>query len=206
MKRTLLTLLLIVITCLMFAEGAADEALQSLDNAKSLIQSKSYVKAQDEINFALSKVSELLAEDLIKFIPDAPAGWTQGEKSSAGLGQAGAFMGSANAITATSDYTNSNEGSVTLTISVGGLLGKTAGFMGLGALMGGGTGSKNSKSIRVAGYTGTNEFDNEAKSGKLTLQVGEKVSVNIEGYSLENAEVLKAFANKMDLAKLEKSF
>jgi hypothetical protein len=206
MKQAILTILLIAITCLMFAEGAADEALSSLDNAKSLIQSKSYVKAQDEINFALSKVSELLSEDLIKFIPDAPAGWKQDEKSSAGLGQAGGFMGSANAITATGEYSKGEEGSVKITISVGGFIGKSAGLMGLGALYGGSSGTKNSKSIRIAGYTGTNEYNTEDKDGKLTIQVGEKISVNIEGNGLENADVLKSFTTIMDLPKLEKSF
>ncbi len=208
MKQTILTILLIVVTCMMFAEGAADEALQSLDNAKSMIQQKNYTKAQDEINFALSKISEIQAEELIKFIPDAPTGWTQNDKNSSGLGQAGAIMGSANAITAKGEYSKGDEQTVSLTISVGGFLGKSAGFMGLGALMGGSSssGNKNSKSIRIAGYTGTNEYDAENKNGTLTLQVGEKTSINIEGNDLENAEVLKAFANKIDLAKLEKAF
>jgi hypothetical protein len=167
---------------------------------------KNYVKAQDEINFALAKLSELLAEDLIKFIPDAPAGWTQGEKSSTGLGQMGGIMGSANAITATADYSKGDETTAKVTISVGGFIGKSAGLMGLGAMYGGNSGGNNSKSIRISGYTGTNEYNTEDKDGKLTVQVGEKISVNIEGYNLDNAEVLKAFANKIDLAKLEKAF
>lgn len=208
MKQTILTILLIVITCVMFAEGAADEALQSLDNAKGLIQQKNYAKAQDEINFALSKLSEIQAEDLLKFIPDAPTGWKQDDKNSTGLGQAGAIMGSANAITAKGEYSKGDDSNVTLTISVGGILGKSAGFMGLGALMGGSSnsGNKNSKSIRISGYTGTNEYDANEKNGTLTLQVGEKTSINIEGSNLENADVLKTFAGKIDLAKLEKAF
>jgi len=207
MKKTMLLILLSIFALALFAQAAKDEALQSLENAKNLIEQKNYVKAQDEINFALSKLSELLAEDLLKFIPDAPTGWKQDDKSSAGLGQAGAFMGSANAITAKGEYSKGDDNSVTLTISVGGMLGKTAGFMGLGALMGGSTsGNQNSKSIRIAGYTGTNEYNIEDKDGNLSLQVGEKVSVSIQGNNLENAEVLKAFANKIDLAKLEKAF
>jgi hypothetical protein len=208
MKKTILLLLVSVFVIGLFAQTASEEAIQSLDNAKNLITQKNYAKAQDEINFALSKISEIQAEDLIKFIPDAPTGWKQNEKTSNGLGQAGAIMGSANAITAKGEYSKGDEQSVSVTISIGGMLGKTAGFMGLGALMGGsssGSGS-NSKSVRIAGYTGTTEYDAENKDGKLTIQVGEKISVTMEGNGLENGEVLKTFAAKMDLAKLEKAF
>lgn len=44
------------------------EALDSLDAAKNLISKAKYSKALDEINYAVSKINELLSEKLKSFI------------------------------------------------------------------------------------------------------------------------------------------
>lgn len=193
-----------MIITLAFAQSAKDEAIQSLDSAKSLIQQKNYTKAQDEINFALAKISELLSEELIKFIPEPVTGWKLEDKQATGLGQMGAMFGSANSISATGEYSANDNANVKITIVVGGFVGKTASIMALGQMYGGAT--KGSKSIRVAGYNGTTEFNSENKEGKVTLQIGEKITVMVEGYTINDVEILKSFAGKIDLAKLEKSF
>jgi hypothetical protein len=115
------------------------------------------------------------------------------------------MFGSANSISATGEYSDKNDANIKVSIVVGGFVGKTASIMALGQMYGGGS-NKGSKSIRIAGYTGTTEFDAEGKSGKVTLQVGEKITVMVEGYSINDVEILKSFAGKIDLAKLEKSF
>ena len=211
MRKAVIALFLLAFIGILAAQAAQDEAIQSLDNAKGLINQKNYVKAQDEINYALSKLSELLSEELVKYIPDAPDGFRQDSKNAQGLGQMGGIMGSANAIAAKGDYTGTtatgddSQPSVHITISVGGMMGKMASLAAMGQMYGGGSGT-NSKSIRVAGYAGTMEYSTEDKNGKLSLQVGDKVSVVIEGDNLANGDVLKTFAGKIDLAKLEKAF
>lgn len=205
MKKIILCCMLIAFTMFLFAQTAKEEALSSLDTAKKLIQDNNLQKAQDEINFALSKISEIQSEELVKYIPDAPPGFTLEEKKGQGLGQMGAMMGSANAITAKGTYRKGDNTSIDLTISEGGMLGKTASLMNMGQMYGAG-GSGGAKSVRVSGYTGTLEFDAENKSGKLNLQIGEKVSITIEGDGIDNAEILKTLAGKIDLAKLEKAF
>ncbi len=202
MKRIILCCLIATCTLIILAQTAKEEALSSLDNAKTLIQQNNYQKAQDEINFALTKISEIQSEELVKYIPEILPGYKLDEKKSQGLGQMGGFMGSANAITATGTYRNDADGSIELTISEGGLLGKTA---GLAAMYGGGS-SDGAKSIRISGYTGTTEYDAENKSGKLTLQVGEKISISIEGNQIDNVEILKTLVGKIELTKLEKAF
>jgi len=205
MKHIILIAVILFSITLMFAQPAKDEAIQSLDSAKSLIQQKNYVKAQDEINFALSKLSELLAEELIKYIPEAPAGWKLEDKNAAGIGQAGAMFGSANSINATAEYSGKDDANVHLNIAIGGVVGKVASLAALGQMYGGG-GAKGSKSIRIAGYTGTTEYDSDSRSGKVMLQVGEKITVMLEGDNIADVEILKTIAGKIDLAKLEKSF
>jgi hypothetical protein len=205
MKKIILCCILVTFTMFLIAQTAKEDAISSLDTAKTLIQQNNLQKAQDEINFALSKISEIQAEELVKYIPDAPPGFKLDEKKGQGLGQMGGLMGSANAITAKGNYSKGDDISLELTISEGGMLGKTASLISMGQMYGGGS-SSGAKSVRVNGYTGTLEFDAENHSGKLNLQVGEKISIIVEGNGIDNAEILKTLAGKIDLAKLEKAF
>ena len=75
-------------------------------------------------------------------------------------------------------------------------------FAGLAAT---GEGSQ-SKQIRVQGYTGTEMYNNQQKSGTLTFQVGAKTSVTIEGNSIESSGILKQLAKNIDFAGLEKNY
>ncbi|MCB5261905.1 MAG: hypothetical protein M0Q16_07475, partial [Candidatus Cloacimonetes bacterium] len=151
-----------------------------------------------------AKISELLAEDLIKYIPDAPAGFTQEDKTSQSLGQAGAIIGSANAIAATGTYSK-DDMSFDLTIAVGGLPGKTGGLMGLAAMFGGMTDMK-TKTIRVKGYNATLEYDDDDESGTLTIKVGENITVLVTGENLVDADAMKTLAEKVDFDSLLKAF
>jgi len=209
MKKSII-LLLLAAMALSLAAAAKDEALESLDNAKKYIQSDNYNKAQEELTFASNKISEILSEQLVKYLPDAPAGFTVDEKNAQGMGQMGALFGSANSIAAVGTYSKQNEdednSTLTLTISIGGIMGKTAGLAALGNMFSGYGSGTNSKSVRIAGYSGTQEFDKEEGVAKLTVQVGEKVSVMVEGSNLDSPDVMKALVEKIDLAKLEKAF
>lgn len=209
MKKFVLLMLLAALA-LSLAAAAKDEALESLDNAKKYIQSDNYNKAQEELTFASNKISEILSEQLVKYLPDAPAGFQVDDKNAQGMGQMGAMFGSANAIAAVGTYSKQNEdddsSTLTLTISIGGLMGKTAGLAALGNMFSGYGSGTGSKSVRIGGYSGTQEFDKEDNVAKLTVQVGEKVSVMVEGSNLDSPDVMKALVEKIDLAKLEKAF
>ncbi|GEM_PF-384520 len=211
--RKLLAIILLFAFCLgLAAQTAKDEAIQSLDNAKKYLQSDNFAKAQDEMNYASSKISEIQSEILVKYLPDAPVGFKVEDKNAQGMGGAGAILGSQNAITAVGKYSSGKEDAdgntpeITLTISVGGIMGKASGLAALGQMFSGygmtsGTGTK---TVRVGGYSGTQEFS--AGSGKLTVQVGEKVSIIVEGEYLVNPDLMKTLVEKIDLAKLEKEF
>jgi hypothetical protein len=141
---------------------------------------------------------------LVKYLPDAPTGYNVDTREAVNLGAAGAWVGSANSLAAEGDYSAESGSSLKVTISVGGLLGQTAGFAAMGQMWGGaGTGST---SVRVKGYTGTLEFDQENRSGTLTIKVGDDTSVMVEGYDIASGDVLKALAEKIDLSNLEKKF
>ncbi len=204
MKKGIIFLLIAILSLALFAENAKSEAIGSLSTAKSLIESGQYVKAQEELDYAQAKISEILSEDLIKYIPAAPAGYTLEDKTSQSLGQAGAIIASANAIAATGNYSKGDM-NLDLTIAVGGLPGKTAGLMGLAAMFGGIT-DMGSKTIRIKGYNATLEYDKSEKSGTLTIKVSDKISIVVDGNNLTDADVMKTLAEKVDMDALVKNF
>lgn len=210
MKKTILCVLVLSVCLILAAQSAKDEAIQSLENAKKFLQAENYPKAQDEINYASSKISEILSEKLVTYLPDAPAGYSVDEKNAQGLGNMGAILGSANAVAAVGKYSSTKEDSdgntpnLSLTISVGGVMGAASGLAALGQMFSGYGGGTASKTVRIAGYSGTQEFSDG--EGKLTVQVGEKISIIVEGYALSSADIMKSLVEKIDLAKLEKDF
>lgn len=203
MKRTILFAAILLFCLGLWAQTAREEALESLDNAKAMIAEDSFTEAVDEINYAMAKISEIQAEELIKFIPDAPEGFTLEEKESQSMGQAGAMMGSANAIIANASY-SMDDTEIEITITVGGLMGKTGGLMGMASMFGGT--AMDTKTVRVSGYTGNQEYDKGDDSGTLTVQVGDNITVMVEGDEIKDAEILKDFAELIDLPLLERSF
>ena len=58
------------------------------------------------------------------------------------------------------------------------------------------------KSTLVAGHPGWERWNDQDKSGELNLVVGKRFLVTFEGFNLDNAEVLHAFAKAADLGKL----
>ncbi len=179
-----------------WAEDPAQEALSSLSTAQTLIKQGNTAKAIEEINYALSKLNEVTASGMLKFIPDAPKGFTLDSKSSQGLGDGAMMVGNAGA---EAQYSGENESSVKITIATGGITGKLGSLASFGAMFGGGGMASGSKTVRIKGFTGTVQFDAEGKSGTLTLQVGPKTSVTIEGSNVDSENVLKSFAELMDL-------
>ncbi|MDY0151791.1 MAG: hypothetical protein RBS43_05915 [Candidatus Cloacimonas sp.] len=210
MKKLYFVGLLAVLAFSLLAQTPKDEAIQSLDNAKLFMQQDNLAKAQDEINYASGKISEILSEVLVKYLPDAPAGFTVEDKSAQGMGQMGGLLGSANAVAATGKYNKENSdgstSSISLTITIGGLMGKTAGLAAMGQMFAGYGSGTNTKTIRVGGYTATQDFSAGDSSSSLTVQVGDKVSILVEGDSLSSPDIMKALVEKIDLAKLEKAF
>lgn len=197
MKRTLTIIAVLLLGLALHAAGPQDEAIEALDTAKTLINKGDYSKAQQEIDFALAKINEILAEDLLKFIPEGSGGFKLESKSAAPVNLMGAN------ITAVGEYTK-GDSEFDLTISVGGALGQSGGLMGLANMFGGM--AAGGKTVRVSGYTGTQEFDEGEESGTLTIKVGDKITVIVAGESIKNADLLKTLAEQVDLAGLEKAY
>ncbi len=199
MSKILILAALLLLALNLFAQKQGEEAIQSLDTAKDLIQKGEFVKAQDEINFALAKINEILAEELLKYIPDAPSGFTLEDKQALPMSLGG------NSISANGRY-EMDDSEINLTISVGGVMGQAGGLMGMANLFGAMGMAGAGKTVRINGYSGNQEYDKEESSGTLTIQVGSKITVMVSGTDIENIDPLKTIAELVDMAKLEKSF
>ena len=203
MKNIIVLFVLLALACALTADAKSD-ALSSCDTAKDLIKSEDYQKAADELNFALSKVNEILAGALENYLPQAPGGYTETSREATSLGAAGAIVGSTNSLAASSEYEADNGSTIDVTITVGGAMGAVAGLASMGQMFGGA--SAGTESVRIKGYSGTLEIDKDDNSASLTLNIGGQISVIIDGSKIESGDILKEMAQSMDLSKLEKEF
>lgn len=196
--------LLLSINC--YAEDIQSEAVDSLTTAQTFVTNGNYKKAIEEINYALAKINELTATELLKYIPEAPEGYTLINKQSQGVGAAASIAGTAGA---SADYSHSDGGNISVNIAIGGITGKMAGIAALGSIFAGlsqESGAGQTRQVRVQGYTGTEIYNNNDQTGTLTFQIGEKTSVTFEGNGIQSAEPLKTLAKSFDFAGLEKNY
>lgn len=206
MKALVIAAMLLAWVAPLQAQDIRDEAMASLETAGSFVKNGNYKKAIEEINYALAKINELTAAELINFIPDAPKGFTLVSKQSQGIGAEATIAGSAGA---TAQYTDSKGAKIDVTIALGGMTGKIASFAALGSIFAGmsqDAGLGQTRKVRVQGYTGTEMYNAEEQSGNLSFQVGDETSVTINGEQIESAETLMELAKAFDFAGLEKSF
>ncbi len=208
MKKILLPLAcLLMMSSTSYGENIQEEAIDSLTTAQTFVKDGNYNKAIEEINYALAKINELTAEELLKFIPNPPEGFELINKQSQGVGTgASSIAGNAGA---TANYSHSNGATINLNIAIGGMTGKMASLAALGTIFAGlsqETGTGQTRQVRVKGYTGTEVSNTNEKSGTLTFQVGDKASVTIEGSGIDSVEILMQLAKNINLPGIEKSF
>ena len=58
------------------------------------------------------------------------------------------------------------------------------------------------KPIEIQGFKGTEKFQHKNKEGEIILPVANRFLITIEGEGMDNTEVLKDVAGKLDLKKL----
>lgn len=207
MKKIILTsAILLFTTPFCFAESVQDEAIDSLATAQTFVKDGNYNKAIEEINYAMAKINELTAEQLLQFIPEPPKGFTLINKQSQGVGAGASIAGTAGA---NGQYSHVDGGNINLNIAIGGMTGKMASLAALGSMFAGlsqDASGGQTKKIRVQGYTGTQIYNSNDQTGTLTFQVGDKTSVTFEGDTISSVDTLMQLAKKFNFSELEKSF
>ncbi|MCP3890107.1 MAG: hypothetical protein GY702_14740 [Desulfobulbaceae bacterium] len=207
MKKLFIPLTLsLFLTTNLQANNIETEAVDSLSTAQNFVQDGNYSKAVEEINYALAKINELTATELLKFIPPPPDGYSLLNKQSQGVGAGASIAGNAGA---TAEYASTKGATINLNIAIGGMTGKMASFAALGSIFAGlsqESGEGQTRKVRIQGYTGTEIYNSSDQTGTLTFQVGQKASVTFEGNTIQSTEELMQFAKSFDFAGLEKTF
>ena len=173
------------------AQTAAGEAAKGLEQMAKGLEAmaggaKSDQKAVDPVSF----------RDLIAMMPDLE-GWEKQKPTGEKMTSPFAYS------TAEADYTN-GDARIQVKMTDSGfnqlLLTPYAMFLATGYEKE--TSDGYEKSTTVNGQPGWEKWDSSSKDGELNALVGKRFLVQIEGRQVEDAKVLHAVANKIDMGKL----
>ncbi len=197
MKRqiSILCISLFALFCTPISAAFGDEVKDYLKRAQELYDQKNYSEAISELQFAISKIQDLQAEGYQTVLPEPPQGWTASEIQTNKM--PGAIMGGG--VTLTRSYSNDRGESIEITVmgespAVSSILMMASNPMFLGG----------NKLVRVKGNKAIEEWHDQDKSGTLSIIVGSKCIVTVEGSSLEAKDTLYQFANLVDYDKIKK--
>ncbi len=133
---------LALLPCLAFAPAAsADEFTDVVDGALEAYEQGDITVAREELDYAMKLLSDLKAQSLAGFLPEALPGWTRTEADAEGGGMAMAMLGGGT--TAAASYT---DGSRELTIT---LMANSPMVSGVGAMITGMASLGGGKPIRI---------------------------------------------------------
>lgn len=178
------------------AQTGQDEVKECLKRAQELYDQGKYSEAISELQFAISAIQDKQASGYQTVLPEAPAGWQAGEIETNKV--PGAIMGGG--VMISRNYTNGQGASVTITVmgespTVSSLLMMASNPMFMGA---------GNRMVRIKGNKAIEEWHPDTKSGQLSVIIGSKAVVTVEGSGLASKDVLFQFANLVDYDKIKK--
>lgn len=166
--------------------AAADEFEEVVAGALEAYRSGDITVAREELDYAMKLLTELKAEGLVAFLPQALPGWTRIDGEAGGAGAAFAAFGGGTVAGATYSR-GTEEFTLTLVANAPMVSGMAAMISGMGAMAGG-------RTIRIQ----RQQF--VAKEGELQGVVGGSVLVQASGSAA--LEDMQAHVEAMDLAAL----
>ena len=174
----------------------ADEVEESLKRAQEFYQQQKYSEAISELQMAISQIQDKQAEGYQTVLPEPPAGWSAGEIETSKV--PGALMGGA--VVISREYSNGQGATVTVTLmgespAMSSILMMASNPMFLGP---------GYRLVRVKGHKALEEWHQDSNSGQLSVIVGSKAVVTVEGSGLSSKEVLHEFANLVDYEKIKR--
>ena len=175
--------------------AVADTITDRIDLAKRKYLEGKFKEAISELEFAAGLIKQKKAEEIKMLLPDPLSGWKAQEAKS---GAAPLFLGGGSS--ASRKYYNDNGATVEISIiSDAPLLSSLLMMLANPNFIGAGN-----KITMVKGEKAIEEWDDVQKSGKLTIVLGEKVLVIVEGSNLANKEILYKFAELLNFEKIKK--
>jgi len=177
------------------ATSRGDQVSDRIENAKKLYEEGSYSRAVSELKAAIASIQSLQADGLKDAFPKPLPGWSADEPVSAQAGMQ--FLGGGIAIRRRYRR-EGGEGEVEIGIVTESPLLQSVMMLLSNPLF---TAADKSKSkVTVGNYSGILEFYNG--KGELDLVVGTKTLVTVGGSSIDDGEILRRYAEKIDFDRI----
>lgn len=192
MPRRILGFALAIVCCTVPA--LADDVLDQLKKAGDFYQAGHYGKAAEELRWALTVIETKQGEQLAKYLPAGPEGFTASSPETTNLPGGGSQ---------TSRTYTKGDSQLTLEMNLNSPLVQSMGMLFASPFF---MNQPNSKPLQVKGERAVQEFQADGKEGKITLLLGGKLLITVEGEEIESPDAMAALANQLDIAALKKEF
>lgn len=172
---------------------AADDVPARIDAARTAFQKGDLPRAARELDAALRLLHERLGHSLAATMPPPLSGWQAEAPEIQGLGQVGGGL----SVTRAYGY---NESSLNASLILDSPAVEAA--AALLANPAATAAQPNMKRVRIGAEDALMRYDNSTKSGEITLVLGGRVLLEIEGENLSNGDVLMEAAKGWNVAKI----
>jgi hypothetical protein len=172
--------------------AAAETVGAHMDSARVFYQKGDIARAAHELEAALLDLQGRLGRGLAELMPVAPTGWQAEESEILGLGGVGGGL------SVTRAYTKAD---ASLNASI--ILDSPA-VEAAAALMVSSVPPPNSRRVKVGTDDALLRWDGNARSGEITIVVGDRVLVQIEGDNLSGGDQLLELARGFNVPAIRK--
>ncbi|HLO75142.1 MAG TPA: hypothetical protein VK196_01640 [Magnetospirillum sp.] len=172
---------------------AADNVPAQIEAARAAYQKNDLPRTAKALEAALADIHDRLGKSLSETMPPAIAGWQAYPAEIQGLGQVGGGL------TVTRAY---GKGEATLNASLfldsPAVEAAAAMFASPTAVVA----QPNTKRVKVAGEDALLRFDPSTKAGEITVVLGNRILLSIEGDDIDNGDALTEMAKGWNLSKI----
>lgn len=172
---------------------AADMVPSQIEAAKAAYQKNDLPRTAKALEAALSDIHDRLGKALAETMPPASAGWQADPPEIQGLGQVGGGLAVTRAY-------GKGEASLNASLFLDSPAVEAA--AALFANSAATAGQPNLKRVKVGTEDALLRFDGANKSGEITIVLGNRILLSIEGDNLANADVLTEAAKGWNIAKI----
>jgi hypothetical protein len=174
----------------------ADDITEQIDSAKALYEKGEYARAASELQFAITDIQKKVGEKYVAAMPPAPAGWDADEAEA----QSGAMLGGGQMVSRRY-HEQGGDGEMTLQLTIDNpMVQAMSAMFSNPALI---AADPHAKRIRVGGDTAVLKWEPGNKSGEVSMVLGGRMIVHLEGHQLASDAVLQDFMKSWDLKPLK---
>ena len=181
----------LLLACPLVSAAAADDVPARLDNARAAYQKGDIARAAREIEAALIQLHDRLGKTFAETLPNLGGLWKAESVETESLGEIGGGLSVSRAFT---------RGDASLNVS---LLLDSPEVASVQAMLTGNSGQLNVKKVKVGGEDAVLRFDAATGTGEITMVVGGRVVLEVQGDNISNADPLLEAAGGWNVAKIK---